>query len=72
MSLDLNGPLNHGKLLLSIVLAFVAEALDGFECLFLASTAHKPPRGLGGEEDQNQEWSLDEVVISYCRYGLSA
>lgn len=66
MCLNLNGSFNHGKLLLRIILVFISKALDGPECLFLASAAHEPPRGFGREKDEDQEWSLREVMISCC------
>lgn len=62
VSLNLNRSLNHGKMLLGIVLAFVAEALDGLEGLFLASATHEPPRRLGSEEDEDEKRSLDDGI----------
>jgi hypothetical protein len=63
LSFDLNGSLHHGNCLLSMLLGFGTEALDGSSGLLLASTTNKPPRRFRGEEEEDDEGSLDESAL---------
>ena len=51
---------------MSLFLGVGAETLDGSEGFLLAAAADEPPWGLGGEEDEDQEGGLDELVSWPC------
>lgn len=62
LGLDLDSTFNHGERLLRLLGVFATQSLDGAESFRFAAAAEQPPGGFGGQEDQNQEGSLDGSV----------
>lgn len=62
---DLDGSLDHGEGLLGLLSILAAEALDGAKRFCFAAAADEPPGRLGGEENEDEEWCLNELICGY-------
>jgi len=60
--LDLDRALDHGECFVGALLGVVAEAFDGSQGFFFAAAADEPPWRFGGEEEEDKEGELVQLV----------